>query len=179
LNECSCRATGELDLVRDAISKRIRISNSLKRGLTLVVRHADQEHRLYRCEVCGSLWQAAYASNWGAKEYFFQVLHIESVDWEKERYVDPDELLLFVAVITSFLGQQGLELAASACRVEDCGEKAIRLSAFCVRHHVENLQRVGQLPPHPEGRFFGTYSSLDRDRLGTYLKSIQARLPRG
>jgi hypothetical protein len=169
LNECSCHATGDLDLVRDAISKRIRISNSLKRELALVVRHTDREHRLYRCEVCGRLWQAAYASNWGAKEYLFRVPDIESVDWEKEQYVDPDELLLFVAVITGFLGQPGLKVAGNACQVADCGESAVTLSAFCVQHHVESLQRVGQLPTLPEGRFFGAYASLGKDEFGAYL----------
>ena len=44
----------------------------------------------------------AYAWNWGAKPYRFLVASIRVEGWQKERYVDPDEVLIYFASMNAF-----------------------------------------------------------------------------
>jgi hypothetical protein len=60
-------------------------------------------------------------------------------DWNTERFVDPDEIVIYVAVMQQFL-------AAPANRqIPD------------LQKHVRSLQRIGNMPKDPEGRWFGPY----------------------
>ena len=58
------------------------------------------------CESCNQIWQASRAWNWGNDLYFFKVPNTTVENWLKQPFVQPDELLIYTAVITEFLNQQ-------------------------------------------------------------------------
>lgn len=87
---------------RKEVSKRIKETNALLKKLKLIAQHPDQKHKLFLDESTQAYWQLAYAWNWGAKPYRFLVPSIRVDGWQKERYVDPDELLIYVASMNAF-----------------------------------------------------------------------------
>lgn len=50
---CCCAQYEHIELLRKAVRKRISESRALKKSLALVAKHADSEHKLYRCGSCG------------------------------------------------------------------------------------------------------------------------------
>ncbi len=141
-----------LEFTRSAISTRINDTKSILKDLVLVCKHSDNEHKLYRDKTTNEYWQVSYAWNWGAKPYCFLVPTIETEDWLKERYVDPDELLIYVASMKDFLSNEE-------------NRKINNLE-----RHVRSLQRIGNLPPNPSGRWFGPYKS---ENIIPDLKALQ------
>lgn len=128
-----------IEFTREAISKRARETKGILSRLTLIAEHADHEHRLYHDEKTNEFWQYASAWNWGAKPYCFLVPEIDPDEWKKERYVDPDEMLIYVASMQQFLA------VPSNRAIPD------------LPRHVASLQRIGNMPKNPEGRWFGPY----------------------
>jgi hypothetical protein len=135
----SLAAFPHIEFTRDAVSKRAKETKKILPRLVLIAEHPDKEHRLYRDDDTKEYWQYASAWNWGAKPYCFLVPEIETEDWVKERYVDPDEMLIYVAVMAQYLSVPS--------------NRAIPNLA----HHIQSLQRIGNLPKEPEGRWFGPY----------------------
>ena len=154
---CSCGAFRDLELVRKDISKRIKESRQLRTVLDLVCSHSDAEQKLYQCKVCGTLWQGSRAWNWGNDEYLFTVPPITLADWQQEVFVQPDELLIFVAVIGEFWDKNRFDLTEEYCRTEGCQNNSIVNSVLCPRHHMESLQHAHMLPATPTGRWFPPY----------------------
>lgn len=124
---------------RSAVTRRAKETPEILRGLELVAEHVDGEHKLYRNPGNGELWQRSNAWNWGAKPYCFLVPAIATEDWKQEPFVDPDEMLIFTAVMSQFLAQPSVRQMAN------------------LKAHVENLQQVKMLPRYPTGRWFGPY----------------------
>lgn len=154
---CSCSQFSDLEFFRDAIGERIKLSRPLKKALVLIDDEPSGEHKLYRCNRCGQLWQSSRAWNWGNHEYLFKVPLIEAVDWKATVYVQPDELLIFAALIGHFLTSNDFETSVTDCRTQGCQHRAVSGSVNCKRHHLESLQRIGTMPPYPTGRWFGPY----------------------
>ena len=154
---CSCGSFRDLELIRRDISKRAKESRQLKKTLDLVCCHSDAEHKLYQCKGCGKLWQGSRAWNWGNEEYLFIVPPIAVADWQQEVFVQPDELLIFLAVIGEFWDKNRFDLSDEWCRAERCRNKSIVNSVLCLRHHLESLQRAHMLPATPVGRWFPPY----------------------
>ncbi len=154
---CLCVQFNDLEFLRAAITKRIKDSRELKKSLTVISKHMDGEHKLYHCAACGQLWQGSRAWNWGNDEYLFRVPPVEPTDWESEVYVQPDELLIFTAVMHNFLMRGAFKDTASICRTEGCSRNAVSGSVNCLSHHLGNLQKLGTMPPYPIGRWFGPY----------------------
>lgn len=128
-----------IEFTREAVTKRAKETKSILGNLTLLGNHPDGEHRLYFDDATGEYWQYSSAWNWGAKPYCFLVPMISLDDWLTERYVDPDEMIVFVAVMQQFL-------AAPANR-----------QIPNLQNHVRSLQRIGNMPQDPEGRWFEPY----------------------
>lgn len=131
----------DIEFTREAVSKRIKETKEIISKLSLLEKHPDNEHRLYVNEQTGAYWQYASAWNWGAKPYCFIVPKIEIADWRQERYVDPDELMLYVIQMRQFLA------APSNKSIPNLAE------------HVAMLQRMRTFPENPKGRWFGPYKS--------------------
>lgn len=128
-----------LEFSRDSISKRAKETSNIIKGLRLLTEHSDKEHRLYINDKTGELWQYSNAWNWGAKPYCFIVPEIDPDDWLRERYVDPDELLIYGASMRDYLA------VPSNRALPNLGE------------HMRMLQQIKTLPKDPEGRWFGPY----------------------
>jgi hypothetical protein len=128
-----------IDFRREAVSNRTKETKAILTKLTLLANHDDQEHRLYKDDETGDYWQYASAWNWGAKPYCFLVPSIETAEWQMERYVDPDELLIFVAAMGQYLSVPS------------------NRSIPNLATHMRMLQQIGTLPKKPEGRWFGPY----------------------
>ena len=128
-----------LEFSRDSISKRAKETPSIIKDLRLLAEHSDKEHRLYKNDQTGELWQYSNAWNWGAKPYCFIVPNIDPEDWHRERSVDPDELLIDGASMPDYLA------VPSNRALPKLGE------------HIRMLQRISTLPKDPEGGWFGPY----------------------
>ena len=55
---CCCAQNEHIEFLRKAVRKRINESRALKKSLAIVAKHADGEHKLYRCGSCGSSGRA-------------------------------------------------------------------------------------------------------------------------
>jgi hypothetical protein len=128
-----------IEFTREAVSKRAKETKEIISVLELFTKHEDGEHRLYRNKETNEYWQYASAWNWGAKPYCFLVPEIKKEDWIKERYVDPDEILIYVATMQKFLSLP-------------TNRKIPNL-----KKHIESLQRIGNFPKDPSGRWFKPY----------------------
>ena len=142
-----------IEFTREAVSKRAKATKEILSRLRLISEHPDGEHRLYRDERTNEFWQYASAWNWGAKPYCFLVPEIDPDEWKAERYVDPDEMLIYVAMMQEFLSVP-------------TNREIIDLPK-----HVQSLQRIGNLPKNPEGRWFGPY---ERGNIIPNLEQISA-----
>jgi hypothetical protein len=102
---------------------------------------------LYRCRVCGQFWQCNEDRS-GDLVVLFQVPAIDLKTWSEKpfRNVVDD-----AATRTWLLGAlaKGEEVGPESCVSEGCQRLRIPYSTFCRAHHVEHLQRVGQLPEWP------------------------------
>lgn len=150
-----------IEFSREAVSKRARQTKGILSRLTLLAKHSDGEHRLYRDEKTNEFWQYSSAWNWGAKPYCFLVPEIDPEVWKEERYVDPDEMLIYVAMMQQFLS------VPTNREISDLPK------------HISSLQRIGSFPKDPEGRWFGPYK---RENIMPDLEQISgadARPPRG
>jgi hypothetical protein len=153
---CKCSEYEHLEFRRAAISKRIRQSKKLKKTLQMIVEHGAGEHKLLKCPECDQYWQSSRAWNWGNDEYLFKVPDITSDEWLQEPYIQPDELLIYDAVMRNYMDQEFPE-SSRQCRVADCDEHALTVSVFCLWHHIESLQESKVLPKEPDGRWFPPY----------------------
>lgn len=154
---CSCDQYQHIEFLRPAVRKRINESRALKKTLAVLAKHPGGEHKLYHCSSCNQLWQGSRAWNWGNDEYLFRVPPIEVSSWLQEVFVQPDELLIFTAVIADFLRQNTFTRQEAQCRASGCGQQAVAGTSTCLRHHLAALQREHQLPVNPEGRWFDPY----------------------
>jgi hypothetical protein len=155
---CTCTEFQHIEFKREAVNKRIKESRSLKKAFTLIAKHPDEEHKLYSCQECGQLWQGSRAWNWGNDEYLFRVPRIEVPQWLEQVFVQPDELLIFTAVMSELLGRSSFVAGEQTCRVTGCERKAVQGLATCLPHHVASLQNAGQFPKDPVGRWFDPYA---------------------
>ncbi|GLC30616.1 hypothetical protein [Clostridium omnivorum] len=105
---CNCSNYKELELNRESISDRIKCTKQIIRKLKLISKSSN-EYRLYRCEVCGQLWQGSFAWNWGNKEYLFKVPDISIDSWIFEPYMSPDEMLIYSAIMEDYFNKNSFE----------------------------------------------------------------------
>jgi hypothetical protein len=171
---CDCSTFPDLLLERKSITSRAKLQRALSNRLALVSSSPDAEHRLFHCPQCGAHWQGASAWALGAKPYMFRVPDTTAEEWSRERFVDPDEVLVFVALVERFLKAQQFGHAGNVCASQGCGLTAVTLSVFCLRHHVESLQDSKLLPRTPQGKWFGHYLSFRPEHLQRWLAEVQA-----
>ena len=155
--DCLCGEYGPLELQRGEISRRIRATRRIRRGLTLVAESADGRHRLYRCPVCDQSWQQSWSWSFGAKDYIFQVPAIADAEWQEEPFARPDEMLIYTATMSRYTEENDFAESTNPCRMAGCTGLAVAGLVFCFEHHVRSLQAVGLLPKPPQGRMFAPY----------------------
>lgn len=157
MKNCKCADFEDLEMLRKVISKRIKETKKIKQALLLLAKSEDSGNVLMECESCGQYWQGSRAWNWGNDLYLFHVPKITIEEWQKQPYVKPDELLIYVAVLQGIVEQGNFEPKNEPCRIEGCNQQAVSGLAHCLEHHVQNLQKINQLPRSPEGRWFPPY----------------------
>lgn len=155
-----CSNFSDLKADRQSVSKRIKETKQLKKTLSLLVKHPDGENSLYRCGDCGQYWQGTRAWNWGNDEYVFKVPEIGLEVWEDEPFVQPDELIVYIGAMQHYINNLRPEDSNSKCQVDGCGKNSIKLSVYCLEHHIESLQRIGNLPKKPQGNVFPPYDEI-------------------
>lgn len=153
---CHCSEFEPMELGLQAVFKRIRESRGFSTFLQLVTR--DEARRdLWRCPVCGEMWQGGRVAGYGG-EHLFRVPPITAEDWRREPYVDPAELVDFARGIQTFVQNLNVhDQSPKPCATMGCPSRALSLSLFCPRHHIAMLQRAGVLSSPPSGRLFPPY----------------------
>jgi hypothetical protein len=154
---CECNKYEHIELYRESINQRIKKSRTLKQKLKEIAQSIDGEHTLWQCPVCSQFWQSSYAWNWGQKFYLFKIPSIAIDEWLLESYVQPDELLIFAAMMRNYLDSNSSEEIERKCRAEYCEKNAVKFTVFCLSHHIESLQRAEALPKYPKGKWFLPY----------------------
>ena len=175
---CSCRDYPDIRLSRAEVLGRAKAFKALASRLTLVAANPDREHRLFTCSPCGAFWQGARALHVGTKPYLFRVPSVCPSSWLETRFVDPDEILVFVAGLDRYLERNQFALAQVACAHTPCAALAIRHSVHCLLHHIEALQASHLLPQLPVGRWFGPYVPLGPDAFIRHVTALQSDLAR-
>ena len=146
---CDCTQFQPIELERASINRRIKQSAAIRKRLTQIAEHPDLRLYLFRCPDCGQLWQSGHEWNFADREYLFHVPPIEVADWQREPYQQPAAMMIHSAVMRDFCARATFETGDSPCRAEGCTQRALRLSVFCREHHIELLQKRGQLPKKP------------------------------
>ena len=154
---CTCATYADIEFLRSAVRERVKASRALKKSFTLVAKHSSGEHKLYSCPDCGQLWQGSRAWNWGDDEYLFCIPTVSIEAWLQEVFVQPDELMIYVATMRSVLDEGRFVAGKAACEAHGCERVAVEGLATCLPHHVQALQHAGQLAKEPSGRWFGPY----------------------
>jgi hypothetical protein len=154
---CDCANYQPIELDRKSITRRIKQSPQIRKGLTQIAEHTDLRLYLFRCPECGQLWQSGHEWNFADREYLFQVPPVEVADWHREPYQQPAGMMIYSAVMRDFCARATFDTGDSPCRADGCTQRALRLSVFCREHHIESLQQRGQLPKKPVGRLFPPY----------------------
>lgn len=151
--DCTCSTFSHITADRNSIRQRINESKQLKKLLTLLTKDA-KGNKLYRCDKCEQLWQGSKAWNWGGNEYLFKVPAVDIDEWKLEPFVQPDELILYIARMESYNEHLDKEETSELCKAAECRNHAIKLSIYCLPHHIAQLQQSQILPSKPSGRYF-------------------------
>ena len=155
---CGCAKYGSIELFREKISERIGQTRTLRRTLEIISEHPVEKHKLLKCFVCDQYWQLSYAWNWGDRAYLFKVPEIEPEEWLTEPYVQPAELLIHSAAMENYMSRNRFVETRNNCRTNECTNRAIKYSVFCLDHRIESLQIAGALPRRPYGRELPEYN---------------------
>lgn len=151
---CACNRYTDIS-DRDLLNKRSKETKKLTGDLTLLAEHAQKEHTLYKCPVCGQLWQLSLDWMGGNKPYIFKVPNISQADWTEKPFVQPDELFNRIARIQLYLKNTLFVETHDLCRKDGCANHALKLSVFCAVHHMENIGIKAELPD--DYRWFEPY----------------------
>lgn len=154
---CQCSQYQPIELSRKSVHKRIRESKEIMPTLVLLAEKAEEDLKLLKCPDCGQYWQSNREWGFRYKEYVFQVPEIEVAEWLSQPYIQPAALMLYSAMMETYFERTTFEESSNECRVKGCKEKALKLSACCRQHHIEQLQRADLLPEFPTGKLFPPY----------------------
>jgi hypothetical protein len=155
---CGCASYKDLELLRDDVTTRIKQTKKLRPSLQRIDGTDDKRDALYKCECCGQLWQDSYAWGWDTEDdprYLFRVPTVSVSEWIQLPFVRPHELLVFAADIERIT--EGMTEKDEPCQTIWCTRKAVTHSVFCLRHHIESLQKLRSVPLL-SGRWFPPYN---------------------
>lgn len=138
MSECNCNNYDHLD-GRPALNKRGHDTKKIIDRLSLITEHAEGEHKLYQCPICGQFWQRSLDWMRGNKPYIFKVPVTTTSEWLLKPFVQPDDLFNRVAGIQQYLERASFVEQPEKCRKEGCTNRAINLSVLCAFHHMESI----------------------------------------
>jgi len=154
---CSCASYKDLELLRDDITTRIKQTKKLRPSLQRIDGAEGKRDALYKCESCGQLWQDSIAWGWDTEDdarYLFRVPTVSVGEWIRLPFVRPHELLAFAAAVERVT--EGMTEKDEPCQTIGCTRRAVTHSVFCLRHHIESLQKIRSVQLL-SGRWFPPY----------------------
>lgn len=159
MDTCTCcNNTKELITVDDVI-QRYRETSCLTTCLIPLAKSQYGWYRLYRCRVCGQYWQSSYwewrnetpnGIRHEAGEVLYPVPPTDPLSWMDNPYLNPIPIAEARSKIQYVEEASGPEVGPERCRVDGCTHLHVANSVFCRQHHIENLHRIGILPPDPD-----------------------------
>jgi hypothetical protein len=78
-------------------------------------------------------------------------------EWLTEPHMQPDEMLIYSAVMQRYMDNNTFVETERECRAEGCENRAVELTVFCRDHHIRSLQNAGALSKDPKGKWFPPY----------------------
>jgi hypothetical protein len=87
----------------------------------------------------------------------FKVPEISPEDWLSLPYVQPDELLIYSAVMERYFAENDFTPTDRKCHAEECSGNAIKYTVHCADHHLLSLEKAGAITRKPEGRLLPDY----------------------
>lgn len=154
--KCKCSSFKHLQLLRSEISTRIKESRTLIKALKLMDK-AENGECLYMCELCEQLWQLSRAWNWDGKVFLFKVPFTTLAEWKVEQFISPADMLIYSSLMGKYYSENDFKNSDEKCKKDNCENRALIRNVLCENHFIENLQKFGQLPKPPKGRFFEPY----------------------
>lgn len=145
MKTCNCNNYSDI-LDYDFLKKRFRETKNILSTLGLIAEHPEKEHLLYKCRNCGQSWQRSLSWMDGNRQYVFKVPEIDVEKWKEKPFVQPDDLFVRTGVVRHYLERTTFEEQNTLCRHNECSHNAIKLSIFCIVHHMENIGIKTTLP---------------------------------
>ena len=155
---CDCGSFPPIPFERKAISKRIKVSHTLRKRLQLIAEDSQLAIGLYRCPICGEHWQSGREWHFANEEYLFRVPPITADEWHREHYRQPAAMMVYDTCMRDYVGRSRFVPSAEKCRAEGCQKASSSIGIFCQEHQIQELQNSGRLPKPPSGRLFPPYS---------------------
>ena len=180
---CDCEKYSDLKIDHDELTRREKEFKKISSQLDKVV-DGERGTTLYKCSTCGQHWQSTWITY--NRTLIFKVPTISAEEWKKECFVTPTFLSLFLHYAGMYLKQLPLlKFKNEKCKHENCNNKCIANSVFCLRHHMtdQKIKVVAQIPSNV--RWFPPYKYEDfeitDERIETFFKenkSVNSTLPK-
>ena len=151
---CGCKDYKHLELKRSDIEERSKQTEEIEGLLEKLIQNKYKD-ALYKCKGCGQYWQVGYDWVGGGDKYYFKVPTIDTQDWLKKPYVQPDKLIMSATSINKFTKLNSFSLKDEKCKEKSCKYKAINYSVFCIVHHILSLTKNEDIE---QTRIFKPYS---------------------
>ncbi|MCU7843410.1 MAG: hypothetical protein KZQ93_06185 [Candidatus Thiodiazotropha sp. (ex Monitilora ramsayi)] len=159
--QCHCQAYGDLLLNIESIEKRMLEFKDMRRHLKQiaqkVVEPGWEHYRLYKCEICGQLWQGCLSTIIDDGWYLFRIPSTTQKAWKEDPFVCPDTIVGYISDRNEYLSQE-FQYKKEKCKTNGCSKLAIVGSVHCEFHLFESLSKAGGVRKQPKGRWFGPYS---------------------
>jgi hypothetical protein len=112
---CRCREFGPLAARPEAIALRVKRADVIRPTLVLLAEHVPERVALYRCRECGATWQGARSrvALFGQEECLYQVPEIDLVEWRREPYAKPADVVLYESATRRFDRARAAQLQAA------------------------------------------------------------------
>jgi hypothetical protein len=112
---CRCREFGPLAARSETIALRVKRADAIRPTLVLVAEHLPERVALYRCRLCGATWQGARSrvALFGQEECLYQVPEIDVLEWRRQPYAKPSDIVLYESATRRFDRARAAELQAA------------------------------------------------------------------
>ncbi len=159
--QCRCHTYSDLQLNIESIEKRMLefkdMRSQLKQITQKVVEPGWEHYRLYKCEICGQLWQGCLTTIIDDGWYLFCIPSTTQKVWKEKPFVCPDAIVGYLSDRKEYLSQE-FQYKNEECKTNGCSKPAIVGSVHCELHQFESLSNSGLLRKQPKGRWFGSYT---------------------
>jgi cell wall assembly regulator SMI1 len=148
-DRCVCAEYVAPPRTLDALWERVTYTPAVKASLELLAHHEQHDLNLYRCVVCGALWQGSGGENPG--HAYVQHIPATGIEaWLQEPFQEAWHVYLHTPVNEAWIRNQ--ETGTGTCRVTGCSRPRVRFSLECHEHELAEAQErwaAGKPPGRP------------------------------